>query len=267
VARQHFVDEIFITAPTDQERVTRLALQARRQRLNVNVVSHTYDDLAWKAPVGHFLGYPILQLHHEPISISGLFTKRLLDLMLSILLIVLTFPIAALTALAIKLDSVGPVLYVSVRVGKKGRIFKFYKFRTMVHDADRLKPDLLHLNERNGLLFKISDDPRVTRVGRLLRKFSLDELPQLWNVLRGEMSMVGPRPPVPDEYDHYSLDYLRRMDVTPGITGLWQVSARTDPSFERYVSLDLEYIERWNFLLDCRILFKTLPAVLRGTGQ
>lgn len=267
VARQYFVDEVFITVPTDQQKVARLALQARRQRLNLHVVPETYDDLAWRAPVSHAIGYPILQLHREPISVSGLFAKRLVDVLGSSFLLVFSAPVALVIAGLIKFGSSGPVLYISPRVGKKGRIFEFYKFRTMVQDAEQRKNDLLHLNERDGLLFKMRDDPRITRIGRLLRKFSLDELPQLWNVLRGDMSLVGPRPPVPEEYDQYSLECLKRMDIKPGVTGLWQISARTDPSFEKYMQLDLAYIENWNFRLDWKILLKTLPTVLRGTGQ
>ncbi len=137
----------------------------------------------------------------------------------------------------------------------------------MVSDADERRFKLEHLNERASVLFKISNDPRLTRVGRLLRKYSLDELPQLWNVLKGEMSLVGPRPPVPGEVTKYELEHLRRLDVTPGITGLWQVKGRRDPSFANYVAFDVEYIENWTLWLDFKILLRTLPVVLKGTGQ
>jgi lipopolysaccharide/colanic/teichoic acid biosynthesis glycosyltransferase len=176
-------------------------------------------------------------------------------------------PFFALIAAIIKLDSKGRVFYKSVRVGKKGQTFTCYKFRTMVQDADSLKESLRHLNERSGILFKIASDPRITRVGRILRKFSLDELPQLWNVLKGDMSLVGPRPCVPNEYKQYTLEHLRRLDVVPGITGLWQVEARKNPSFEKYVSLDKKYVEEWSLGLDCNILWKTVGVVLAGTGQ
>jgi len=154
-----------------------------------------------------------------------------------------------------------------VRVGKKGVTFACYKFRTMVENADALKDSRAHLNERDGILFKIAADPRVTRVGRYLRKFSIDELPQLWNVFRGEMSLVGPRPPACGEYTQYALEHLRRLDVTPGLTGLWQVTARQDPSFQNYIQLDKEYITNWSLGLDFRILIKTVGVVLAGTGQ
>jgi lipopolysaccharide/colanic/teichoic acid biosynthesis glycosyltransferase len=159
------------------------------------------------------------------------------------------------------------VFYRSQRVGKKGRIFTCYKLRTMVVNADGMKDGLRHRNERQGPFFKISDDPRVTRAGRVFRKYSLDELTQFWNVLKGDMSLVGPRPHPLDDYEQYDLDHLRRLEVRPGITGLWQVTARKDPSFQTSMNLDLEYIESWSFMLDLKILAKTLPAVLNGDGQ
>ena len=160
----------------------------------------------------------------------------------------------------------GQVLYQAKRVGLKGRRFICYKFRTMVSDADRLKDGLRAGNERQGPCFKIAADPRITRVGQFLRRYSLDELPQLWNVLRGEMSMVGPRPHPLDDFEHYRLEHLRRLDVTPGITGLWQVTARRDPSFQRNMALDLEYIEHWSLGMDLWILWKTMFVILHGSG-
>ena len=153
------------------------------------------------------------------------------------------------------------------RIGRKGRTFPCYKFRTMVHNADRLKAELEHMNERDGVLFKIANDPRITRVGRLLRKYSLDELPQFYNVLKGDMSLVGPRPPMAAEVEQYDLAHLRRLDVLPGMTGLWQVEARQDPSFDSYISLDTAYVENWNLMMDMRILARTVGVVLSGTGS
>jgi lipopolysaccharide/colanic/teichoic acid biosynthesis glycosyltransferase len=173
----------------------------------------------------------------------------------------------ALIALLIRLDSPGPVFYRAVRIGRKGRTFTCLKFRTMVADADKLQQDLEDKNERDGILFKISNDPRVTRVGAWLRKYSLDELPQFFNVLIGDMSLVGPRPPLAAEVEKYDLRHLRRLDVLPGITGLWQVEARQDPSFDSYISLDTAYVENWNLVLDLRILARTVGAVLSGTGS
>jgi lipopolysaccharide/colanic/teichoic acid biosynthesis glycosyltransferase len=137
----------------------------------------------------------------------------------------------------------------------------------MVTNAEALKASLQHLNERDGVLFKISNDPRTTRIGRILRKYSLDELPQFWNVLKGDMSMVGPRPPLADEVQRYELEHLRRLDVLPGITGLWQVESRRDPSFASYISLDVQYVERWHLAMDLKILYKTIAVVFAGSGQ
>jgi len=170
-------------------------------------------------------------------------------------------------AVMIRMDSPGPVFYRASRIGRKGRTFTCLKFRTMVANADMLKEDLEHKNERDGILFKMSNDPRITKVGARLRKYSLDELPQFINVLRGDMSLVGPRPPLACEVEKYDLSHLRRLDVLPGITGLWQVEARQDPSFDSYISLDTAYVENWNLLLDLRILARTVGVVLAGTGS
>jgi lipopolysaccharide/colanic/teichoic acid biosynthesis glycosyltransferase len=189
-----------------------------------------------------------------------------MDVALSAIALVFFLPLMAIIALAIKLESRGPVLYSALRVGKKGRTFKCYKFRTMRPDADRAKELLRALNQRHGPTFKIVNDPRITPLGRILRRYSLDELPQLWNVLTGSMSLVGPRPHPVDDYGRYSLEDRRRLDVAPGITGLWQVTARTDPSFRTNMALDLEYIENWSLGMDLAIVLKTLPAVWCGTG-
>jgi lipopolysaccharide/colanic/teichoic acid biosynthesis glycosyltransferase len=192
--------------------------------------------------------------------------KRLLDLIFSNLTLLLFSPFLLFIAFAIKLDSPGPVLYISERLGRNGRVFRCFKFRTMVRDAEGQQERVMHLNERDAVLFKISNDPRVTRVGRILRKYSLDELPQFLNVLLGEMSVVGPRPPVASEVMEYNFIHLRRLDVPPGITGLWQIQGRHDPSFESYVSLDLTYIENWSIGLDLRIIAQTVGVVLSGAG-
>ncbi len=184
------------------------------------------------------------------------------------LALLLMSPLLAVIAVAIRLDSPGPVFFGQLRVGVGGKPFRMWKFRTMVPDADRLKPALAEMNESGDpRLFKISRDPRVTRVGRWLRRTSLDELPQLFNVLRGEMSLVGPRPFFPEDVESYESHHLERLTVLPGITGLWQVSGRSDiQDFEAVVSLDRDYIRRWSIGLDLRILAKTIPAVLRRDG-
>jgi lipopolysaccharide/colanic/teichoic acid biosynthesis glycosyltransferase len=203
----------------------------------------------------------------EPIPRLGLFVKRIMDLMLASIVIVFLWPVMLVIAFAVRLESRGPVIYASLRVGKRGRIFNCYKFRTMVAGADAVKDGLRHLNQRRGPFFKIADDPRVTPLGRFLRRYSLDELPQLWNVLKGDMSLVGPRPHPLDDSDRYSPEHHRRLEVKPGITGLWQVTARTNPSFDACMLMDLGYMRNWSLLLDCEILMRTIPVVLAGEGQ
>jgi lipopolysaccharide/colanic/teichoic acid biosynthesis glycosyltransferase len=192
--------------------------------------------------------------------------KRTTDLLLSSFGLVGLLPFLFLLALIVRLHSPGPVLYRSLRVGKKGKLFICYKFRTMVVGADSEKESLRAQNERGGAFFKMAHDPRITRIGKILRRYSFDELPQLWNVLRGEMSLVGPRPHPLDDVQRYEAGDDRRLEVTPGLTGLWQVTARKDPSFRRNIALDLEYIERRSFWMDLAILYKTIFAVIEGTG-
>jgi exopolysaccharide biosynthesis polyprenyl glycosylphosphotransferase len=266
VARAQFADEVFVTIPAYRELVKRVAAEGRENRLDVRVIPDLYDGLGWQAPVEHLGDFPVISLHREPIPALGLLIKRITDITISLAALILFAPLAGVIAIAIKLDSPGGVFYRGVRVGKKGKRFNCLKFRTMVAEADALKGQLRHLNERHGPIFKIANDPRLTRVGRFLRKYSLDELPQFWNVLKGEMSLVGPRPHPTDDFNQYTLEHLRRLDVTPGLTGLWQVTARHDPSFERSMALDLEYIDHWNLWFDIEILLKTVPAVLSGTG-
>jgi exopolysaccharide biosynthesis polyprenyl glycosylphosphotransferase len=192
--------------------------------------------------------------------------KRLLDIAVSGMALVATSPIFLVTAIVVKLDSPGPVFFKQTRVGKWGVTFGCYKFRSMYVDAEKRKMELIVQNEADGPIFKIRHDPRITRVGRIIRKLSIDELPQLINVLRGEMSLVGPRPALPHEVARYEFDQLRRLDAMPGITGLQQVSGRSDLSFKRWVELDIQYIAEQSFLKDVEILLKTLPAVITGRG-
>jgi len=203
----------------------------------------------------------------ERLPSAGLVLKRLVDVAGAGFALTVLSPLFVAIAGLIKLDSPGPVLYCAPRAGRKGRPFPCYKFRTMVSNADALKDDLRHSNQRSGPFFKIVNDPRVTRLGHLLRRYSLDELPQLWNVLRGDMSLVGPRPHPLDDLAGYEVGHLARLDVTPGMTGLWQVTARRDPSFERGMELDREYIRTWSLASDLRILLKTVATVVRGSGD
>ena len=195
-----------------------------------------------------------------------LLAKRVLDAIGAFVLIVCSAPLLLLTALAVKISSAGPVLFRQVRVGINGRKFVMYKFRTMVEGADSIKDKLAGHNEAGTILFKIRHDPRITDIGRILRRTSLDELPQLWNVLRGEMSLVGPRPPVPSEVLKYTPKMAERLSIKPGMTGLWQVSGRSELSHLRGFAMDLWYVHRKCFILDCAILVSTIPAVLSRRG-
>jgi exopolysaccharide biosynthesis polyprenyl glycosylphosphotransferase len=267
LARSLFVDEIYFSTPADKETVVSVVEDARAIGIEVRVVPDLYDGLAWNAPVEFIGQFPTIPLHRRDFPRGAFVLKRLMDIALSLLAVIVLSPLLLLIAVLIRLDSKGPVFYSSERIGRKGRTFTCLKFRTMVADAEKLQKELAHRNERDGVLFKITNDPRITKVGARLRKYSLDELPQFFNVLLGDMSLVGPRPPVASEVEQYDLAHLRRLDVLPGMTGLWQVEARQDPSFDSYISLDTAYVENWNLMLDLRILARTIGVVLAGTGS
>ena len=263
VARQECIDEVIVATRNLglAEGIVEFAKQNHlTARISLNFpckqepAVEASDDLA------------LLRVYDQPLPHWRLAFKRLCDVTLALCVLILTSPLLFLISLAIKLDSRGPVLYRAVRIGHRGRRFICYKFRTMAENADAQKENLRARNEREGAFFKILNDPRITRLGRFLRRYSLDELPQLWNVVRGEMSLVGPRPHPPDDVEGYSDEHLQRLDFIPGMTGLWQVSSRQDPSFERCVALDVEYIKGWSPALDFRILCKTVIAVLQGSG-
>jgi exopolysaccharide biosynthesis polyprenyl glycosylphosphotransferase len=267
LARSLFVDEIFFSVPGDKKLVISMVEEARHAGIDVRVVPDLYDGLAWNAPVEYIGQFPTIPLHRRDFPIGAFLFKRVLDITVSAIALAVFSPIMLAIALAVRFDSAGPIFYGAQRIGRKGRTFTCYKFRTMVQDAEKLKEELAHMNERDSVLFKISNDPRITRVGRRLRKYSLDELPQFYNVLRGDMSLVGPRPPIANEVEQYDLTHLRRLNVLPGITGLWQVEARQDPSFDSYISLDTAYVENWSLWLDMKILARTLGVVFSGTGS
>jgi exopolysaccharide biosynthesis polyprenyl glycosylphosphotransferase len=266
IARQHFIDEIIIAERCTTQVMIELMELGRQLDIEVLVIPGFYDELTPDAPVDYLGNLPVVALHRRNGKLIGHLLKRACDFSLASFFMVALLPTFLVIPLLIKLDSPGPVFYISQRIGKKGRVFSCCKFRTMVANADQLRSTLAALNERDGILFKIKKDPRLTKLGRFLRKFSLDELPQLFNVLRGDMSLVGPRPPLANEVGQYELEHFRRLEVLPGITGLWQVHARQDPSFNRYVALDLAYVENWSFWLDLKILLRTAEVVLRGTG-
>ena len=267
LARSLFVDEIYFSTPADKLVVLGVVEEARAAGIEVRVVPDLYDGLAWNAKVEYLGQFPTIPLHRREFPRSAFLLKRAMDIVLSSLLLLLLSPVMLGIGLMVRMDSRGPFFYRAARVGRKGRQFTCFKFRTMVADADRRREEIAHMNERDGVLFKVTNDPRITKVGARLRKYSLDELPQLWNVLKGDMSLVGPRPPVAAEVKQYEVSHLKRLDVLPGMTGLWQVEARQDPSFDNYISLDTAYVENWNLLLDLRILARTVGVVFGGTGS
>ncbi|MGA9509891.1 MAG: sugar transferase [Candidatus Sulfotelmatobacter sp.] len=266
LARSGFVDEVILASPQDQQVVLRVLNAARQLRLDLKMAPQLFGC----EPAGKWesLGnISLISLHEERLPVAGLLVKRAMDVAASGIALIALAPALFLIAILIKMESSGPILYKAQRAGRKRRPFPCYKFRTMVRNADDLKESLRERNQRSGPFFKITHDPRITRVGRFLRRYSLDELPQLWNVLRGDMSMVGPRPHPLDDVSKYAIEHLPRLDVTPGITGLWQVTARRDPSFQTGLKLDIEYIRRWSLRMDLSILLKTAAVVLRGSGE
>jgi exopolysaccharide biosynthesis polyprenyl glycosylphosphotransferase len=266
LARKGFVDEVILAAPQDRSLTTRVLREARRLRLDLEIVPDLFGCEATGTQDERVGDLPVICLHAERLP-AGLLLKRVVDVAGAGLALMALSPLLAAITGFIKLDSRGPVFYCARRAGRKGKLFRCYKFRTMVSDADRLKGDLRASNQRSGPFFKISNDPRITRLGRFLRRYSLDELPQLWNVVKGDMSLVGPRPHPLDDVAAYEIEHLARLDVMPGITGLWQVTARRDPSFQRGMELDREYIRTWSLRSDMRILLKTFMAVVRGSGD
>lgn len=265
--RKNFVDEIFITGMCSRNTVTDLVARASELGIDVRVVPDLYEGLALSAPIEYVGQFPTIPLHYRNTPLASLILKRVIDIVIAACALIMLAPIMLIIAAAVLIDSRGPILYCAERIGRKGHKFCCWKFRTMVTNADALQEKLLHMNERDGILFKVKHDPRITRVGRFLRKYSLDELPQLFNVLIGNMSVVGPRPPIAREVNQYKLAHLRRLDVSPGITGLWQVQARQDPSFDQYISLDTFYVDNWSLWLDFKIMIRTFAVVVSGTGS
>jgi len=209
---------------------------------------------------------PLVCYDMTPMPSLSHLLKSLSDRLLAVVGIVVFTPVMLISAFIISLSTKGPVIFKQERCGLNGRKFILYKFRTMVEDAEDLKDNLMEKNEMEGPVFKMTDDPRITRVGKFLRKSSIDELPQLFNILKGEMSLVGPRPPLPEEVTKYDLWQRRKLSMKPGLTGLWQISGRDDASFENWMKLDLKYIDEWSVWNDIKIFFKTIPAVIKGTG-
>ena len=236
--------------------------------ITIRIIMNTYRSSMAQSYVSSVGTYPVLTYHTVTLNASSRFVKRVIDIIGSLVGIILTAIPMGIVALAIKLDSKGPVIFKQTRVGLNGRMFQMYKFRSMCVNADEMKKDLMDKNEtKNGLMFKIKDDPRITRVGKFIRKTSLDELPQFFNVLIGNMSLVGTRPPTLDEVKRYSHSHWRRMSIKPGITGMWQISGRSEiTDFDEVVQLDTQYIDRWSIVLDFSIIIKTALSLITRKG-
>lgn len=250
----------------DGLRLRRLAWRLERDDIDLIMASALVDVAGGRTTIRPVDGLPMLHVEHPRLAGGSRVVKELVDRAGAALMLVALAPLLLALAAAVRVTSPGPVLFRQVRVGRGGREFVILKFRTMYTDAEARRQDLVHLNESDGALFKIKRDPRITPIGRWLRRLSLDELPQLCNVVRGHMSLVGPRPPLPQEVAAYPDDALRRLAVKPGLTGLWQVSGRSDLPWEEAVRLDLRYVENWSLSLDMVILLRTLTAVARGSG-
>jgi exopolysaccharide biosynthesis polyprenyl glycosylphosphotransferase len=269
ILRRQVVDEVLVFLPLKSfyELGARIVRQCEEQGIRVTLPSSMFELTTAQATAQELEADPVVTIATRTITGGGAFFKRVIDVVSAAVLLVALAPLLLGVALVIKLTSPGPVLFSQERVGLNKRRFRMLKFRTMVADAERRMREVEHLNEASGPVFKIRNDPRVTRVGAVLRKTSIDELPQLLNVLTGDLSLVGPRPLPVRDYEGFDKDpHRRRFSVRPGITCLWQIGGRSDVSFERWMELDMEYIDNWSLWLDLKILFKTIPVVLRGTG-
>lgn len=263
----HEIDEVIIALPSASHRkIAEILIACARQNVRFRIVPDFYELSLNQVDVTEINGIPLIGLRDPALPGSGQLLKRALDIVVASIGLIVASPFLLLFAIAIKLDSPGPILVCQTRIGRSGQSFKFYKFRSMRDRADQELATLLDQNEADGPIFKMRNDPRRTKVGRWLRRFSLDELPQLFNVLRGNMSLIGPRPPFPHEVEGYSEWHRRRLEVLPGITGLWQVSGRSDLPFDEMALLDIWYIENWSIGLDFKILLRTVPAMVFGYG-
>ncbi|MFB4311128.1 sugar transferase [Actinomadura sp. GTD37] len=268
VADRIGADSVAVLACPEMDGVAlrRLAWQIERNDVELVVAPALMDVTGPRISIRPVAGLPLLHVEHPELDGGRKLFKGLFDRTAALGGLLALSPLLVIVAFLIKVTSAGPVMFRQTRVGRGGREFTVLKFRTMVADAEARKVELVQHNENDGVLFKIREDPRITRVGRWLRRYSLDELPQLINVARGEMSLVGPRPPLPEEVAQYGGDVYRRLVVKPGLTGLWQVSGRSDLSWEESVRLDLRYVENWTLALDLQIMWKTWSAVLKGSG-
>ena len=268
IVRDIHVDEVILAVDRgDLPKLEDLFLLCEEMGIRTRLVLDFFPHVLARVELDEFQGTPLLTFSTTPDDPTALILKRGVDVFLAMVLLLASVIPLAVAALFIKLTSRGPVLFRQTRCGLNGRPFTLLKLRTMVEGAEELLDEVAHLNEHEGPVFKASNDPRLTGVGRLIRRFSFDEFPQLWNVLRGEMSLVGPRPPLPNEVARYERWQRRRLSMKPGVTGLWQVSGRNDiRNFEEWINLDLSYIDNWSLSLDAKILLRTIPTVLTGRG-
>ena len=268
VVRRFDADTVAVLACPEMagDRLRRLAWELEKTGTDLCVAPALLDVAGPRTTIRPVAGLPLLHMDHPEFSGARLIMKAAFDKLVALGALIIASPLLALLALIIRLDDGGPVLFMQTRVGKDGHTFSVYKLRTMVTDAESRKADLAGSNQHQGPLFKIRNDPRITRAGSWLRRYSLDELPQLVNVLAGDMALVGPRPALPAEAAMYGDHVRRRLAVKPGITGLWQVNGRSNLSWDESVRLDLRYVENWSFMLDLQILWKTCAAVARGSG-
>ncbi len=267
VIRESGTKEVIIaTSKIPHERVLDIITECERERVEFKIVPGILEIMASRVDTDEVGGIPIVTISEIRLKGLNAFIKRTADLFGGALLLIILSPLFLLLSILIKLDSPGPVFFTQARVGRDGEHFMLCKFRSMIKNAEKLFPQLEHLSEVEGHVFKMKKDPRITRVGWFMRKFSLDELPQLFNVLRGEMSLVGPRPPIPSEVEKYRSWHMKRLRTAPGMTGLWQVSGRSRLPFEDMVRLDIYYIENWSLWLDIKILLRTIPTVLFTRG-
>ncbi|RMZ48908.1 sugar transferase [Candidatus Marinimicrobia bacterium PRS2] len=268
------IDEVFFAVdlnliPNIHEIFTYLDTIGVNYHMMINESVHTYSDkhLNIRPVSNNYYGMPMLSFHAIKASHIKLYIKNGIEKVFAVLLIIFSFPVLFLFGILVYFTSKGPIFFKQERVGLHGRKFYQYKLRSMIVDAEKLKEKYAHLNQQSGPVFKIKNDPRLTRVGKFMRKYSIDELPQLFNIILGSMTLIGPRPPIPSEVSEYKDNQIRRLSMKPGITGLWQVSGRNKlKDFDQWVKLDLEYIENWSFLMDFRIAVKTVSTVLSGTG-
>jgi exopolysaccharide biosynthesis polyprenyl glycosylphosphotransferase len=266
IIQQFNIHELYITIPSERQVIQNVLGKIKKYDISIRIIPEMYDIAASAIQFKSSDLYPYVEVVKTPLRGVNLFLKRLVDLLLSGIGLILLIPVFVVVSILIKLDSKGPIFFKQRRIGKNGIQFTMYKFRSMVANAEELKERLKDQNEMDGPVFKIKEDPRITKLGKFIRKYSIDELPQLFNVFRGDMSLIGPRPPLVEEVEQYNDYQWRRLDVRPGLSGLWQISGRNHVSFEEWVSLDIYYIENWSMKLDTKILLQTIPVVLFGKG-